>query len=155
MGPRSAGSFAEPSGARAPAAPYPRGASLPETAMSRNTVVVVEDEPLVRLTATSLFEEAGIVVVEFADGDAAIDYVRDHKADVAAIFTDVYLPGDTDGLELAAIVTAVCPDIAVLVTSGNHRTKPTHLGPHVRYVPKPWHPADVLHTMQDAMRSAA
>ena len=123
--------------------------------MSRNTVVVVEDEPLVRLTATSLFEDAGITVVEFADGDAAIDYVRDHKGDVAAIFTDVYLPGETDGLELAGIISEVCPDIAVLVTSGNHRTKPTHLGPRVRYVAKPWQPADVLTTLQDAVRSAA
>ena len=123
--------------------------------MSRNTVVVVEDEPLVRLTATSLFEEAGITVVEFADGDAAIDYVRDHKSDVAAIFTDVYLPGDTDGLELAGIVSAVCPEIAVLVTSGNHRARPEHLGSRVSYVSKPWHPADVLDTMRAAVRAAA
>ncbi len=44
--------------------------------MSRRTVVVVEDEPLVRLTATTIFEEAGITVVEFANGDEAIDYVQ-------------------------------------------------------------------------------
>jgi CheY-like chemotaxis protein len=123
--------------------------------MSRSTVVVVEDEPLVRLAATSLFAEAGITVVEFADGDAAIDYVRDHKGDVAAILTDIYLPGDTDGLELAGIVSEVCPDIAVLVTSGNHRIAPGHLGPRVRYLPKPWHPADLLSTMREAVRSAA
>lgn len=123
--------------------------------MSRRTVVVVEDEPLVRLTATTLFEDAGINVVEFADGDAAIDYVRDHKADVAAIFTDVYLPGETDGLELAGIVSEVCPDIAVLVTSGNHSARPRGLGPRVRYVAKPWHPSDVLSTMQAAVTAAA
>ena len=123
--------------------------------MSRRTVVVVEDEPLVRLTATTLFEDAGITVVEFANGDEAIDYVRDHKGDVAAIFTDVYLPGDTDGLELAGIVSEVCPDIAVLVTSGNFRDKPQDLGPRVRYVSKPWHPHDVLSRMQDAVRAAA
>lgn len=123
--------------------------------MSRSTVVVVEDEPLVRLTATSLFAEAGITVVEFADGDAAIDYVRDHKSDVAAIFTDVYLPGDTDGLELAGIVSEVCPDIAVLVTSGAHAGRPRDLGPRVRYVAKPWHPADVLNSMRDAVLAAA
>ena len=127
--------------------------------MSRNTVVVVEDEPLVRLAATDLFAEAGITVVEFADGDAAMDYLRDHKDDVAAVFTDVYLPGDTDGLELAGIVSQVCPDIAVLVTSG-HRipepdTAPGKLGPGVRYVPKPWQPADVLNTMREAVRHAA
>ena len=123
--------------------------------MSRSTVVIVEDEPLVRLAASDLFAEAGITVVEFADGDAAIDYVRDHEGEVAALFTDVYLPGDTDGLELAGIVSEACPGIAVLVTSGNHRTRPAHLGPRVRYVPKPWHPKDVLTTMRDAVRAAA
>ncbi len=123
--------------------------------MSRRTVVVVEDEPLVRLTATTMFEDAGITVVEFANGDDAIDYVRDHKQDVAAIFTDVYLPGETDGLELAGIVSEVCPDITVLVTSGNLRDRPGQLGPRVRYVTKPWHPRDVLHTMQAAVLAAA
>jgi CheY-like chemotaxis protein len=122
--------------------------------MSRSTVVIVEDEPLVRLAATSLFAEAGITVVEFADGDAAIDYVRDHKGDVAAIFTDVYLPGETTGLELAGIVSQVCPDIAVLVTSGTH-VGARDLGPRVRYVAKPWHPAEVLRTMRDAVQAAA
>ena len=123
--------------------------------MSRRTVIVVEDEPLVRLTATTIFEEAGITVVEFANGDEAIDYVRDHKQDVAAIFTDVYLPGEIDGLELAGIVSEVCPEIAVLVTSGNMRMRPLNLGPRVTYVNKPWHPNDVLNTMQEAVRAAA
>ncbi|WP_237476552.1 response regulator [Lichenibacterium dinghuense] len=123
--------------------------------MSRNTVIVVEDEPLVRLTSAEMFAEAGINVVEFTDGDAAMDYLRDHKGDVAAVFTDVYLQGDTDGLELAGIVSEVCPDIAVLVTSGQRAGRAERLGPSVRYVPKPWHPADVLNTMRDAVRAAA
>ena len=123
--------------------------------MSRRTVVVVEDEPLVRLTATTIFEDAGITVVEFANGDEAIDYVRDHKQDVAAVFTDVYLPGEIDGLELAGIVSEACPEIAVLVTSGNSRTRPGNLGPRVGYVPKPWHPNEVLNTMREAVKAAA
>lgn len=123
--------------------------------MSRRTIVVVEDEPLVRLTATTIFEDAGITVVEFANGDEAIDYVRDHKQDVAAIFTDVYLPGEIDGLELAGIVSEVCPEITVLVTSGNDRMRPGDLGPRVSYVAKPWHPKDVLQTMQEAVKAAA
>lgn len=122
--------------------------------MNRCTVVVVEDEPLVRLNATNLFEEAGIDVVEFSNGDDAIDYVRDHKQDVAAIFTDVYLPGETDGLELAGIVSEVCPDITVLVTSGQISMRPHDLHPQVRYVTKPWMPRDVLAQMQDALRAA-
>lgn len=123
--------------------------------MNRRTVVVVEDEPLVRISATSLFEEAGIDVVEFSNGDDAIDYVRDHKDSVAAIFTDVYLPGDTDGLELAGIVAEVCPEITVLVTSGQIRRAPPDLNPQVRYVAKPWLPADVLSAMKGVLREAA
>lgn len=122
--------------------------------MQRRTVVVVEDEPLIRLNATSMFEDAGIEVVEFSNGDDAINYVRDHKQDVAAIFTDVYLPGDTDGLELAGIVSEVCPDIAVMVTSGQVVERPDELHPHVRYVAKPWMPRDVLAAMQDALKAA-
>jgi len=122
--------------------------------MQRRTVVVVEDEPLIRLNATSMFEDAGIDVVEFSNGDDAINYVRDHKQDVAAIFTDVYLPGDTDGLELAGIVSEVCPDIAVMVTSGQIVERPDELHPQVRYVSKPWMPRDVLAAMQDALKAA-
>ncbi len=122
--------------------------------MNRRTVVVVEDEPLVRLNATSMFEEAGIDVVEFSNGDDAINYVRDHKQDVAAIFTDVYLPGETDGLELAGIVSEVCPDIAVMVTSGQIVQRPDDLHPQVRYVSKPWMPLDVLAAMRDALKAA-
>ena len=123
--------------------------------MQRRTVVVVEDEPLVRLNATSLFEDAGIEVVEFSNADQAMDYVRDHKAEVAAIFTDVYLPGETDGLELASIVSEVCPEIAVLVTSGQIVNLPASLKPGVRYVAKPWRPTDVLAVMRGALELKA
>ena len=60
-----------------------------------------------------------------------------------------------DGLELAGIEAEVCPDIAVLVTSGTHSGRPRDLGPRVRYVPKPWHPTEVLRTMRDAVLAAA
>ena len=122
--------------------------------MQRRIVVVVEDEPLIRLNATTLFEDAGIEVVEFSNGDDAIDYVRGHRDHVAAIFTDVYLPGDTDGLELAGIVSEVCPDIAVLVTSGQIARLPNEMPPRVRYVAKPWMPNDVLAAMQSALTAA-
>ena len=120
----------------------------------RSTVVIVEDEPLVRLSACDLFLDAGIDVVEFANGDDAIDYVRDHKSEVAAVFTDIYLPGDTDGLELAGIVSEACPDIAVMVTSGQVRGRPHDLNPTVRYIEKPWVPTDVLSTLRSALTAA-
>lgn len=119
--------------------------------MTPRTVLVIEDEPLLRLDAAHLLAQAGLRVVEFANGDEAIDYVRAHQDDVAAIFTDVRLPGDTDGIELAGIVAEACPQIAVLVTSGRFKTRPESLHARVRYLPKPWLPLDVLTAMQDAV----
>ena len=124
-----------------------------ETAIARSIVVVVEDEPLIRLSATEMFEEAGIEVVEFTSGDEAIDFVREHRKDVAAVFTDVYLPGEIDGLELAGIVSEVCPEIAVMVTSGQIAKRPDELRPQIRYVAKPWRPAAVLSAMTEALRA--
>ena len=120
----------------------------------RSTVVIVEDEALIRLSACDLFQDAGIEVVDFANGDDAIDYIRDHKSEVAAIFTDIELPGDTDGLELAGIVSEACPDIAVMVTSGQVVGRPRDLHPLVRYIEKPWAPAEVLTTVQSALKAA-
>ena len=120
----------------------------------RNTVVIVEDEPLIRLSAVEMFEEAGIEVIEFSNGDDAINYVRDHKGEVAAVFTDIYLPGETDGLELAGILAESCPDIAVMVTSGRVYDRPLDLNPTVRYIAKPWAPVDVLSAMQTALKAA-
>ena len=118
--------------------------------MNRRTILVVEDEPLLRLDATTLLSQAGLHVVDFANGDEAIDYLRDHQADVAAVFTDVRMPGDTDGLELAGIVAEACPQVAVLVTSGRYAARPETLHARIRYLPKPWLPLDVLTAMQDA-----
>ena len=92
--------------------------------------------------------------MDFATGDDAIDFIRDHKSEVAAIFTDIRVPGDTDGLELAGIVSEACPDITVMVTSGQAPGRPHELGPAVRYIAKPWVAAELLTTVRSALRAA-
>ncbi len=118
--------------------------------MILRTVVVIEDEPLLRSDAVALLEAAGLRVVDFENGDEAIDFLRANQADVAGIFTDVKLKGEMDGLELASIVSEACPHIAVVVTSGKFPQRPAALGPRVRYFSKPWRPLDILTAMQDA-----
>ncbi len=81
-------------------------------------VLVVEDEPLIRMHAAILLEDEGFEVIEAATARAALAILEKRGGDAAALFTDVDMPGDMNGLELAGIVHSRWPHIALLVTSG-------------------------------------
>jgi FixJ family two-component response regulator len=120
--------------------------------LNGNTVVVVEDDPIVLASATELFESAGLSVVGFANGDAARDYLLSDQRDVGALFTDVRVLGSTDGLALARVVAETCPHIAVVVTSGMLTEPPEGLPDSARYIEKPWLGVDVLNAIIDAQQ---
>lgn len=114
-------------------------------------VLVVEDEPLIRMDAVSMLETAGLSVVEFDRADDALDFTKANPADVAAIFTDVNLRGGMDGIDLALEVSNADPSIALVVTSGRLATRPGLLPDAVMFLQKPWLPLQVLGIMQDAV----
>ena len=114
-------------------------------------VLVVEDEPIVRLDAVAMLEEAGLTVVEFDRADEALTYADQHRGDVAAIFTDINLRGLMSGIDLATSIARRHPGIRVLVTSGRYDKAPANLPPSARFVKKPWLPLQVLSAMQDAV----
>ena len=100
-------------------------------------VMIVEDEPLIRMYAADLLEDDGFGVVEAATARAALAILEKRNGDVAALFTDVDMPGDMNGLELAGIVYSRWPHIAILVTSGVVRTVGTLPGGGV-FLGKPY-----------------
>ncbi len=114
------------------------------------SVLVVEDDPLLRMDAALMFEEAGLSVVELESADEALAYVLEQANDIGAIFTDVQFSGEADGFDLASAVATHWPHITVLVTSG--RVRPNgDLPKSVRFVAKPWRPLDVLTAIQNAV----
>ena len=117
----------------------------------RGCVLVVEDEPLIRMDAASILEDAGLTVVEFDSADEAFAYTETHANDVAAIFTDINLRGRMDGVELASRVARRHPHIALVVTSGRFDSRPDALPSSVRFMAKPWLPLDVVGAMQAAV----
>ena len=112
--------------------------------MEKSVVLVVEDEPVVRMIAVEMLEDAGWSVVEFATADDAIAFCGRPENDIAAVFTDINMPGDADGLDLAALVAASRPKAAVVVTSGRYQEPPAELAARVRFLPKPWNARDLL-----------
>jgi CheY-like chemotaxis protein len=81
------------------------------------TVLIVEDDSVVRLFAVTALEDDGFDVVEATNADDAIK-ILETRNDIRVVFTDVHMPGSIDGLRLAHAVRDRWPPIKIIVTSG-------------------------------------
>ena len=79
-------------------------------------VLVVDDDPLVRMLAVDFFEEMGCEVVEAADGREALAKLE-QRPDVSLLFTDCRMPG-MSGPELADAAAKRRPDLRVVLVTG-------------------------------------
>lgn len=70
---------------------------------SKGVVLVVEDEPLVRMLAADVIQESGYETVEAANADIAIA-ILEARRDIRIVFTDIDMPGSMDGLKLARAI---------------------------------------------------
>lgn len=80
-------------------------------------VLLVDDEPFLRLALVDLFEEAGLPVWEAGDADEAIALLQSHP-EIRFVVTDVQMPGAMDGFRLARFIRDHYPPIALLICSG-------------------------------------
>lgn len=94
--------------------------------LSRATVLVVEDEGLVRLMVVDSLREQGYSVLEARSGDQAVSLLRG-GALVDLVFTDVRMPGPIDGITLAQIINSEFPAIKVIIASGHISSLPAGL----------------------------
>jgi DNA-binding NtrC family response regulator len=85
------------------------------------TVLVVEDEFLIRLAVCDYLRECGYRVLEASRVDEA-QAVLAAGEDVRIVFSDVHLAGDATGFTLAQWVREHYPDIRIILTSGVSRT---------------------------------
>jgi two-component system, response regulator PdtaR len=80
-------------------------------------VLVVEDEPLLRMDACDFIEQAGFKVFEARGADDAIRMLELHS-EIRIVFTDINIPGSMDGLKLAHYIRKRWPPVQLIVTSG-------------------------------------
>lgn len=86
--------------------------------MKKIEVLVVEDEPLIRMDITDYLTDQGLMVYEAPDADAAIAILEKHPH-IRVMFTDVDMPGSMDGLKLSAAVRNRWLPVKIIVTSGH------------------------------------
>ena len=109
------------------------------------TVLVVEDEVLIRWVIAEHLRDCGYRVIEAGSGDEAIDILRRTALTVDVVFTDVQMPGSIDGFALAQWVRRQQPAIKVVLTSGIAKATGAAeaLCAEGRWVPKPYSTAEV------------
>jgi CheY-like chemotaxis protein len=111
-------------------------------------VLIVEDNPVIRMDLVDRAEREGFTVYEAGTADHAIAILEAHRH-IRLIFTDIEMPGSMDGLKLAAYVRHRWPPIKVMVTSGTGCTQ-RDLPEGGLFFPKPYNPAQVsaaMHTL--------
>lgn len=106
-------------------------------AMSRPMMLIVEDEPLIRMCAVDFAEEAGFDALEAKDSGEALA-ILDGGAEIEVLFTDITLPGDMDGIALAALVAEKWPSVRVMLASGALAGLPADVTPGAIRLPKPY-----------------
>ena len=85
---------------------------------ARGTVLIVEDEVLIRFALADFLRDNNFKVYEAHDATEAIQLLSFYRADIDVVFTDVRLPGAIDGFSLAQWVQRYKPDAAVVLGSG-------------------------------------
>ena len=85
------------------------------------TILIVEDETLIRIALSDYLQECGFKVLEAAHGDEAVTIFEHCPITIDLVFSDVVMPGTTDGFALARWVRTHRPGLPVMLTSGDAR----------------------------------
>ena len=112
-------------------------------ASRKQIILVVEDEPLLRMAAIDLVEEAGFEAVEAANATEAIT-ILENRLDIRIVFTDIDMPGGMDGMKLAALIRDRWPPIEIVVTSGQLDRPGVALPERGLFFPKPYDVDEVI-----------
>ena len=104
--------------------------------MPSPVVLVVEDQPLLRVNAILEIENAGFEVLEAWDADEAIR-ILEARSDVRIVFNDIEMPGRMDGKRLAACVRDRWPPIEIILTSAACRPDDLFIPDRALFFSKP------------------
>ena len=103
------------------------------------SIVVVEDDELLRILAGDAFVDKEFYVVETENALEALQVLEADASHINVVFADIYMPGNIDGVSLARHIRRKWPWVRVILTSG--RLKPIDLPEDIIFIAKPY----VLH----------
>ncbi len=130
----------------------PPATSAPNAKKGTECVLVVEDEDHVRTLTVAVLRKNGYRVLEAASGKDALDVFQRHGSEIDLLFTDVMMPGNLLGDELAVRLRATKPSLAVLLTSGYiPEVTKTEFRGNGNFLIKPFTPAQILAAVRQSL----
>lgn len=115
----------------------------------KRCVLVVEDDPFIRMDTVHTIETAGFEVIEAACADEALVKLGANSS-IEIMITDIEMPGSMDGVGLAFAVRARWPPIQIIVVSGKVRPDDSELPEQARFIAKPFRSTQIVEALYAA-----
>lgn len=106
--------------------------------------LVVDDDAIVLMDACDILRDAGFRTIDAMNGDEAKPLLEKQGADVTLLFTDVEMPGDTNGFALARHAAERHPEIEIVVCSGRIKPQEGDMPEKATFIAKPFS-VEVVH----------
>lgn len=105
--------------------------------------LAVDDDPLLLMSTCDILEDAGFRCHSADHGDAAKAMLPEHAENITLLFSDVEMPGDTNGFALARHVDEHWPWIEIVIASGRIKPEPGEMPEKATFIGKPFSAAIV------------
>ena len=115
-------------------------------------IIVVDDEPILRFVFSEILQDAGHAVSDAGTADEALAMLED-GCEPRVVVTDVHMPGDLNGFDLAKVICRRWPHIGVVIVSGRLRPSNEELPDESRFLSKPVSPESLTSTVQEVAAS--
>jgi CheY-like chemotaxis protein len=117
---------------------------------SEITILIAEDEPVVRNVIRSIIQREGYSFLVAADGAEAMTLSRAYPGDIHLLLTDVKMP-KMNGLELAELIVKERSSIRVLVMSGETSSEIRQANIKLPFLRKPFTPKPLLKELEEVL----
>ena len=114
---------------------------------AKQVVLVVEDDPLLRMMAVDLVEDAGFHAIEASGADEAME-IMESRPDIDVLFTDVDMPGSMNGVGLANWARRGNSPLGIVLTSGHQNPSEDAMPERSVFFPKPYDFQKVADTLR-------
>jgi DNA-binding NtrC family response regulator len=103
--------------------------------LEKPVVLVVEDQPIIRMETVQMVKDAGYAVLEAPDTNEAMTILEGCRG-IRAVFTEIRLPGHRNGMDLGRAIAERWPQVRLIMTSGVPEAD--NFPADWRYIPKPY-----------------
>ncbi|HSJ03475.1 MAG TPA: PAS domain S-box protein, partial [Verrucomicrobium sp.] len=130
----------------------------PKATGGHETILLVDDEPALRMVSKMTLKHYGYHVLEAGSGPQALKLVEEHPEHIDLLLTDMVMPEGLSGKDLADLLRNARPDIRVLFTSGYSvelLNRTSSLSEDVWFLPKPFTTQKLAHMVRECLNAPA